>query len=242
MTHLAAVTTQSALVILCFALIGKPALAQQVGAIDLTHAKVPESIKPTETTSNTDMKECDSSSFTIADGEISEGGEKQKLTLVLLSLNKDTVSHGETIGVQVALHNVGRKPVQIAWSSQPLASLSDYEVGSFTLWLAGKPLESHVSLWGSDTVPGSLLKISPGEWARIDFNATVKCSLTPCEPIQPADSAVAKVSWRQYLSTWKREGCAVTQGAYTRYKVRSNELKVKIMSSTAVGSSPESPH
>jgi len=241
MIHLGAINIPSALAILCFALLSKPTFAQQVGALDLTHTKNPESIKPTETTSKTDLKECDSPSFTIADGEIVEEGEKPKLTLVLLSLSRDTVSPSETIGVQIALHNVGKKPVQIAWSSQPSARLPDHEVGDLTLWLAGKPLESNISLWGSDTVPGSLLTISPGEWVRIDFSAIVRCSLTPCDPIQAADSAVAKVSWRQYLSTWKREGCKFTRGAFTRYKVSSNELKVKIATPTAVDIGAASP-
>jgi hypothetical protein len=213
---------------LSFVLLVTPAFAQQVGEIDLTQKSATETPRPISKSPGTDKSKCDHDTFMIADGEIVEKGEKPKLTLVLVSLNKNSFSLGETIEVQLILQNSGENPVRLAWSTQPPKQTTDHEVSRFTVWVAERPLDAEVSLWGSEDVPGSLLKVSPGEWVRIRFAAKVECA--KCAPFQPSDSDMVDVSWWQYLGRIERKGCDVKSSAFKRYKARSNELKVTITS------------
>ena len=100
---------------------------------------------------------------------------EHSLAVTLLDADRRVYNPGDTIIYEVTLENVGRVPVTLPWSpdhvqfsgaKDPLLGILSLEVRD----VSGRTLLGRLEpqgLYGSNAVPGTLLRLRPGERARI---------------------------------------------------------------------------
>jgi hypothetical protein len=180
----------------CATLSGKS--GQEVGYVDLTTAVVGQRIHEPTTGSGSGMG-IGSSVRALPD-------ILQPLRISIVSLESTKYKVNDDVVYEIKVENTGHEQIMIPWDPnlshmepEGAATEYSYRIASIALRLshAGKRFESLGSnlLFGTTGVPGSFIKIAPGEWVRVRAKARLSASLQPDDTQESECSVSAKVVW-----------------------------------------------
>jgi hypothetical protein len=213
---------------------------QQIAETDLAHS-TPSA--PGIYDSDVVPEGCKSPHYTDSDGAL--GHSKSALSVELKLLKEPKLRVAETVQAIVLLRNTGNDTVEIPWNSDPLIQREasgrtrhEYEEGFFQVALHGLgkmsvPLETEsvsMPLYSSASVPGSSLRIEPGQWitAKLSFVLEEDRKLSVMLPLE-AGSAELRAGWRQVRFTWDASGCEVRRRYYNhQYREKQKAVRVEV--------------
>jgi hypothetical protein len=208
-------------------LISTSAEAQQAASKDLVRPTPVVAASTQKDEKPEYLKGCEQTGVGFVDGvTIANDKIPRHIKVELVSINDTNLIIGSEIVATVKMRNAGRNPIQIPWSTnfQTTQDGQDpenlrWEFGQFQIALRNKKgqydglMNTSEPLYGSMSVPNSMLTIKPGEWITAQISFQVTTEHPEYEQITEGTSDLA-LEWFQTVRTRVVKDCGIRLGYF----------------------------